>query len=96
MRVTSAEDVLAAKLSESERNEMTNTFLTLCRGVQCTQCKAMSKRTRLRCRAPAIKGKALGFMVVSPLGLRLRQVGLAILRFPSRGFRAGYQAYLPA
>ena len=27
--------------------------------MQCTQCKAMSKRTRLRCRAPAIKGKAV-------------------------------------
>ena len=27
--------------------------------MQCTQCKAMSKRTRVRCRAPAIKGKAV-------------------------------------
>ena len=27
--------------------------------MQCTQCNAMSKRTRLRCRAPAIKGKAV-------------------------------------
>ena len=35
------------------------TFLTLGGRVQCTQCKAMSKRTRLRCRAPAIKGKAV-------------------------------------
>ena len=35
------------------------TFLTLGGRVQCTQCRAMSKRTRLRCRAPAIKGKAV-------------------------------------
>ena len=32
-------------------------YTTLGGRVQCTQCKAMSKRTRLRCRAPAIKGK---------------------------------------
>jgi len=32
-------------------------FLTLGGRVLCTQCKAMSKRTRVRCRAPAIKGK---------------------------------------
>ena len=38
---------------------MGNTFLTLGGRVLCTQCKAMSKRTRLRCRAPAIKGKAV-------------------------------------
>ena len=34
-------------------------FLTLGGRVLCTQCKAMSKRTRVRCRAPAIKGKAV-------------------------------------
>ena len=33
------------------------TFLTLGGRVQCTQCNAMSKRTRQRCQAPAIKGK---------------------------------------
>jgi len=38
---------------------MDNTFLTLGGRIRCTQCKAMSKRTRLRCRAPAIKGKAV-------------------------------------
>ena len=37
---------------------MTN-YTTLGGRVQCTQCKAMSKRTRVRCRAPAIKGKAV-------------------------------------
>jgi hypothetical protein len=35
------------------------TFLTLGGRIECTQCKAMSKRTRVRCRAPAIKGKAV-------------------------------------
>ena len=38
---------------------MSNTFLTLGGRIECTQCKAMSKRTRVRCRAPAIKGKAV-------------------------------------
>jgi len=38
---------------------MSNTFLTLGGRIRCTQCKAMSKRTRVRCRAPAIKGKAV-------------------------------------
>ena len=33
------------------------TFLTLGGRVLCTQCNAMSKRTRQRCQAPAIKGK---------------------------------------
>ncbi len=33
------------------------TFLTLGGRVQCTQCNALSKRTRQRCQAPAIKGK---------------------------------------
>jgi hypothetical protein len=37
---------------------MTN-YTTLGGRIECTQCKAMSKRTRLRCRAPAIKGKAV-------------------------------------
>jgi hypothetical protein len=37
---------------------MTN-YTTLGGRVECTQCKAMSKRTRVRCRAPAIKGKAV-------------------------------------
>ena len=32
-------------------------FLTLGGRVECTQCNALSKRTRLRCRAPAVKGK---------------------------------------
>ena len=32
-------------------------FLTLGGRVQCTQCNALSKRTRQRCKAPAIKGK---------------------------------------
>jgi hypothetical protein len=36
---------------------MTDTFLTLGGRVQCAQCNAQSKRTKLRCRAPAIKGK---------------------------------------
>ena len=35
---------------------MTN-YTTLGGRVQCTQCNAMSKRTRQRCQAPAIKGK---------------------------------------
>jgi hypothetical protein len=34
-------------------------YTTLGGRIECTQCKAMSKRTRLRCRAPAIKGKAV-------------------------------------
>ena len=34
-------------------------LLTLGGRVQCTQCNAKSKRTRVRCRAPAIKGKAV-------------------------------------
>ena len=33
-------------------------FTTLGGRVTCTQCNALSKRTRLRCQAPAIKGKA--------------------------------------
>ena len=32
-------------------------FLTLGGRVLCTQCNALSKRTRQRCQAPAIKGK---------------------------------------
>jgi hypothetical protein len=32
-------------------------FLTLGGRVTCTQCNAQSKRTKLQCRAPAIKGK---------------------------------------
>ena len=35
---------------------MTN-YTTLGGRVTCTQCNALSKRTRLRCQAPAIKGK---------------------------------------
>ena len=35
---------------------MTN-YTTLGRRVTCTQCNAMSKRSRQRCQAPAIKGK---------------------------------------
>jgi hypothetical protein len=35
---------------------MTN-YTTLGGRVTCTQCNALSKRTRLRCRSPAIKGK---------------------------------------
>jgi hypothetical protein len=35
---------------------MTN-FTTLGGRVACTQCNAQSKRTKLQCRAPAIKGK---------------------------------------
>ena len=35
---------------------MTN-YTTLGGRVQCTQCNALSKRTRQRCQAPAIKGK---------------------------------------
>ena len=34
-----------------------DTFLTLGGRVRCLQCNAMSKRTRFRCGAPAIKGK---------------------------------------
>jgi hypothetical protein len=33
------------------------TFLTLGGRVTCTQCNAQSKRTKLQCRAPVIKGK---------------------------------------
>jgi hypothetical protein len=33
------------------------TFTTLGGRVQCTQCNALSKRSRQRCQAPAIKGK---------------------------------------
>ena len=36
-----------------------NQFLTLGGRIECTQCNAKSKRTRLRCKAPAIKGKAV-------------------------------------
>jgi hypothetical protein len=36
---------------------MTN-YTTLGGRVTCTQCNAQSKRTKLQCRAPAIKGKA--------------------------------------
>jgi len=32
-------------------------YTTLGGRVTCTQCNALSKRTRLRCRSPAIKGK---------------------------------------
>jgi hypothetical protein len=32
-------------------------YTTLGGRVTCTQCNALSKRTRLRCQAPAIKGK---------------------------------------
>ena len=35
---------------------MTN-FTTLGGRVTCTQCNALSKRTRQRCKAPAVKGK---------------------------------------
>ena len=35
---------------------MTN-YTTLGGRVTCTQCNALSKRTRLRCKAPAVKGK---------------------------------------
>ena len=35
---------------------MTN-YTTLGGRIDCTQCNARSKRTKLRCRAPAIKGK---------------------------------------
>ena len=35
---------------------MTN-YTTLGGRIACTQCNALSKRTRLRCQAPAIKGK---------------------------------------
>ena len=37
---------------------MTN-YTTLGGRVLCTQCNALSKRTRQRCQAPAIKGKAV-------------------------------------
>ena len=36
---------------------MQTNYTTLGGRVQCTQCNAVSKRTRLRCRSPAIKGK---------------------------------------
>ena len=36
----------------------TDLFSTLGGRVNCLQCNALSKRTRERCRAPAIKGKA--------------------------------------
>ena len=36
---------------------MTDSFLTLGGRVQCAQCNAQSKRTKQRCKAPAIKGK---------------------------------------
>jgi len=34
-----------------------NNFKTLGGRVTCTQCNALSKRTRQRCKAPAVKGK---------------------------------------
>ena len=36
-----------------------NTFLTMGGRIRCIQCKAQSKRTKLQCRAPAMKGKAV-------------------------------------
>ena len=36
-----------------------NTFLTMGGRICCIQCKAQSKRTKLQCRAPAMKGKAV-------------------------------------
>ena len=36
---------------------MQTNYTTLGGRVTCTQCNALSKRTRLRCQAPAIKGK---------------------------------------
>ena len=36
-----------------------NTFLTMGGRIRCIQCKAMSKRTKQQCRAPAMKGKAV-------------------------------------
>ena len=34
-----------------------NTFTTLGGRITCTQCQARSKRTKMQCRSPAIKGK---------------------------------------
>ena len=36
-----------------------NTFFTLGGRIQCNQCQAKSKRTKLQCRAPAMQGKAV-------------------------------------
>ena len=36
-----------------------NTFLTMGGRIRCIQCKVQSKRTKLQCRAPAMKGKAV-------------------------------------
>ena len=36
----------------------TTTYTTLGGRVKCVQCKALSKRTRQRCKSPAVKGKA--------------------------------------
>ena len=41
----------------NESGTRMNQFFTLGGRIQCTQCTAMSKRTKQQCRAPAIKGK---------------------------------------
>ena len=38
-------------------NTIMNNYTTLGGRVTCTQCNALSKRTRQRCKAPAVKGK---------------------------------------
>jgi len=42
----------------NDLNNDTSEYKTLGGRVTCTQCNAQSKRTKLRCRSPAIKGKA--------------------------------------
>ncbi|MEE2608933.1 MAG: HGGxSTG domain-containing protein [Pseudomonadota bacterium] len=77
---------------------MTN-YTTLGGRIECTQCNALSKRTRQRCKAPAIKGKTKcrfhGGRSTGPK-TKAGRARLAILRFPSRRFRPAYQAYLSA
>lgn len=43
--------------SESRKKTNMSTIITLGGRVKCTQCRAMSKRSRLRCRGPAMHGK---------------------------------------
>ena len=47
----------ASQPYKNQQSSSTTTYTTLGGRVTCTQCNALSKRTRQRCKAPAVRGK---------------------------------------
>ena len=47
----------ASQPYKNQHSSRTTTYTTLGGRVTCTQCNALSKRTRERCKAPAVRGK---------------------------------------